>query len=115
MPKTKVKINIGGAEINIVCEESESYVRSIAAEVNDALSKSEKANSGLPKSIIGALVMMDFCDKARKAEDKLHSTDSRLKECIHTTAESQIMTEKLREDNTELKEKLKRVNKNSKI
>lgn len=106
MPKTKVKVNLNGVDCNILSDENESYVRSIAAEVDEAIRKTAVQNPGLPKSIINALVMMDFCDKSRKANDNLQNFDIRLQECLETAAKSQVMVQKLKEDNDNLNKKL---------
>ena len=90
----------------MLSDENESYVRSIAAEVDEVIRKTTVQNPGLPKSIVNALVMMDFCDRARKANDSLQNFDIRIKECLETTAKSQVMAEKLREDNDNLNKEL---------
>jgi cell division protein ZapA (FtsZ GTPase activity inhibitor) len=108
MVKTKVKVNLNGTECNILSDENESYVRSVATEVDEAIRKTTIGNPGLPKSIINALVMMDFCDKARKANDSLQNLDIRMKECLETAVKNQMMAEKLKEDNDILNRRLSR-------
>lgn len=106
MTKTKVKVNLNGVDCNIMSDENESYVRSVAAEVEEAIRKTSLENPGLTKSIINALVMMDFCDKARKANDTLQNFDIRMKECLGTAAKSEVMAQKLKEDNDNLNKEL---------
>jgi hypothetical protein len=106
MAKTKVKVNLNGTDCNILSDENESYVRSVAAEVEESIRRTTTQNPGLPKSIINALVMMDFCDKARKANDNLQNFDIRMKECLETAAKSQVMAQKLKEDNNNLNNEL---------
>ncbi len=106
MTKTKVKVNLNGVDCNIISDENESYVRSVAAEVEESIRKASIENPGLPKSIINALVMMDFCDKSRKANDRLQNFDIRMKECLETAAKSQMIAEKLKEDNNSLNKEL---------
>ena len=115
MPKTKVKVNLNGVDYSVLSDENESYVRSIAVEVDESIRKTSVQNPGLPKSIVNALVMMDFCDKARKANDNLQNFDIRMQECLETAAKSQVMVQKLKEDNDNLNEKLLKVQSLNKI
>ncbi len=73
LEKNKVRININGISCNILSDESESYVHSVADEVNDAIQKVKLSNPGLSQSIVNILVMLDFCDRAKKSEYKLEN------------------------------------------
>lgn len=73
MSGRSVKIKINNSEFSIRTDEDESYVNLIADEINDKITEVKLSNPGLSSSIVNALVMMDLCDRAHKAEKKAHN------------------------------------------
>ena len=69
--KSKVRLIVCGVECDLISDENESYVRFVGAEVDEAVRKITKETSGLSKSMINILALMNFCDKARKANEAL--------------------------------------------
>ncbi len=111
MAKSKVRLIVCGVECDLASDENESYVRSIGAEVDESVRKITKETSGLPKSVINVLALMNFCDKARKANEALENLNIRMKEFLGTAAKSQVACEKLKEENGQLKREMERLRK----
>lgn len=108
MSKFRMCVNVGGEDIHLISDENKSYMRSVAAEVDESIKKTSVDNVGLSKNIIHYLIMMDFCDRARKAESTIESLKAQLNQCVETATESQVLGEKLKKENTYLKKELSR-------
>lgn len=71
MAKTKVSVNICGSDYVILSDESESYVRTIALEVDEQINESLKNNIRKSLSKAAILVAMNYCDKSKKLQDEM--------------------------------------------
>lgn len=71
MSKTKVNVSICGSEYVILSDESESYVRTIALEVDEQINESLKNNIKKSLSKAAILVAMNYCDKSKKLQDEM--------------------------------------------
>ena len=105
MAKNKVRVSVNGIQINLLSDEKAQYVFSIAAEVEDAIKKVKSENPGLSQSIVDILVMMDFCDKLRKAKAELEGG---------TNFDTKKAEVPLKNSDDDKHEKLKNVNKKAK-
>ena len=106
MEKNRVRLNICGTDYVVLSEESETYIKSIAAEIDERMSGVLKEQTKKSVTMAATLIAMDYCDKLRKSEENIANSDSRVKEYLEMTAKSQVETETLKEENERLKEEL---------
>lgn len=103
MSKNRVKLNILGTEFTVLSDESESYVMSIAAEVNDKMGEAQKGNINMSMLTSAILTCMDFCDQIRKAKEISEDLRKRNSENYEVATKSQALISGLKASNEELK------------
>lgn len=64
--KNRVLIDISGREFALITDETESYMKTIAAEVNKMINESTNKNIRTSKSDAALLICLDLCDKKTK-------------------------------------------------
>ncbi len=106
MEKNRVKLNICGTDYVVLSEESETYIKSIATEIDQKMSETLKDQTKKSLVMAATLAAMDYCDKLRKEKENNENAGNRVKEYLEMTAKSQIEKETLREENEILKEEL---------
>lgn len=80
--KNKVNVFIGGRNFTVVGNETEEYVKSIAAYVNEKISKAQRKNNRLNDSMAQILVAFNIADEYHKVCSELNQLKSETKEPI---------------------------------
>lgn len=80
--KNKVDVNIGGRNFTVVGNESEKYVKSIAAYVNDRIKEVQKKNNRLNDMMAQTLVAFNIADEYHRVSAELSQLKNETKEPI---------------------------------
>lgn len=75
----KIKITVGGIDYIIASDEDEAYVRKIGDELSAKLDALSKKNPYLSTSMVAVLTALDYCDTAKKANDRCEELSADLK------------------------------------
>lgn len=92
--KNKVNVFIGGRNFTVVGNETEEYVKSIAAYVNEKLNEVQIKNNRLNDSMAQILVAFNIADDYHKIYSELKQLKSEIVEPMEKYEEIQDMLEK---------------------
>lgn len=102
----RVKIEIKGAIYNIAGEESEEYVKSLAENMNKAISTVMEADERLSLTSALVLVGLDYVDRLRKSEENADNIRSQLTEYMNDSGKALGELTSLKRENEKLKRRL---------
>lgn len=92
--KNKVNVYIGGRNFTVVGNETEEYVKSIAAYVNDKIKEVQKKNDRLDDSMAQVLATFNIADEYHRIYSELNELKSEIKEPIEKYEEMMEMLNK---------------------
>ncbi|MDR1467130.1 MAG: cell division protein ZapA [Oscillospiraceae bacterium] len=67
MSRVRLTLNICGINCTISSEEEEDYVKMVAEEVSQNITKTMNSNEKVSSSMAATLVALEYCDAAKKA------------------------------------------------
>lgn len=108
--KRKTKVNIQGLNFVISSDDNESYIKSVAIEVNEKINKILSKSSNISVHMATIMTALNLCDELRKSEGIVENLKSQIKEYVEITTKSQIQAEKLNKENQNLKNQLQKLN-----
>lgn len=75
----KIRITVGGIDYIISSSDDETYVRRIGEEVNTKLDMLARSNPYLSTTMAAVMAALDYCDNARKANERCEQAKTELK------------------------------------
>lgn len=122
MATSKVKVTVGGVEYSLVTDDGEEYLTNLAAITDKKFQKLMKENPGLSLTqcaVLVSLALAEDADKANKTADKFRlqikdylddasNAKSKADWARHELEEANKLIAKLKKENSQLKEKLKK-------
>ena len=91
MAKTRVRLNIMGVDYIVASEEdSENYIRSIAAEVESRMSAVLEENPRVSAMMAAVLCALDYCDEAKKANGSADNLRTQIKDYLEDSSKARM-------------------------
>lgn len=75
----KFRITVGGIDYVIASDDDETYVRRIGDELSAKLDSLARNNRYLSTTMVAVMVALEYCDNAKKANDKCEEVKAQLK------------------------------------
>ena len=75
----KIRITVGGIDYIIASEDDEHYVRKIGEEVSATLDALSRNSPYLSTTMAAVLAALDYCDNAKKANERCEQAKTELK------------------------------------
>jgi len=80
MQKTQVTVQVGGQDIRLCGTESEEYIRSVAAYVDEKINQMQHAQSALSTSSCVMMAALNLADELFKLRQQYAELDQRIEE-----------------------------------
>lgn len=77
--KNNVTVTVWGTEYTVVAEESEEYIKSIAAAVDKEMEQVSSAFPRLSAAMVAVLAAINFCDSYTKAQQSADNLRAQIK------------------------------------
>jgi cell division protein ZapA (FtsZ GTPase activity inhibitor) len=90
--KNKITVELCDKEYSLLSEESDEYVKSLAAEINQMIEKTAYTNIRISKADATVLTCLDLCDRNRKL---VSNNDNMRKQIMMHVDEIAELTKKL--------------------
>jgi cell division protein ZapA len=84
--KNRVKLRVCNSDIVISSDDSEQYIKDIAAKVELKIDSLKAHSSGISVTIAAIFAAMDFCDEAFKANSSADNLRTQIKEYLEDAA-----------------------------
>ncbi len=79
MNNNKIRITVGGIDYIISSSDDETYVRRVGEEVNAKLDSLARSNPYLSTTMAAVMAALDYCDSAKKANERCEQAKTELK------------------------------------
>lgn len=106
MSRNRIKLNICGVEFALTADDSESYIRAIAEEVETAVQDIVDRNDRISVTIAALLTALNYCDERRKAVDSADHLRSQIKDYLEDSARARTEADEARRESERLKKEL---------
>ncbi|WP_195983921.1 cell division protein ZapA [Clostridium sp. D33t1_170424_F3] len=106
MSRNRIKLNICGVEFALTADDSESYIRAIAEEVETAVQDIVDRNDRISVTIAALLTALNYCDERRKAVDSADNLRSQIKDYLEDSARARTEADEARRESERLKKEL---------
>ncbi|MBE6821837.1 MAG: cell division protein ZapA [Ruminococcaceae bacterium] len=106
MSKNKIKLNICGSEFVISSEDTESYIRSVGDEVEQAIEDITSRNEHISVSMAAMLAALNYCDEAHKAARAADNLRSQIKDYLEDSNRARTEAEESKKEIDRLKKEL---------
>ncbi len=93
MDKTKVKLNICGADYTITTDDDIKYVSALGDELDGLLTKTMRENSRISITQAAILAALSYADQYKKAELSSDNLRSQIKEYLEDAARAKMDAE----------------------
>lgn len=100
--KNRVKLKICGNEFYIVSDDSEEYIRMVAAKVEHYLQNLMNRSSTMSITMASVFAALEFCDEAAKAAESADNLRAQIKDYLEETAAAKSEAAELRRREIEL-------------
>lgn len=98
MNKNKVHLSICGIECSVNSEDPESYVLSVANEVQKMIAGMTAKNDRVSVATAAVIAAMSFCDEARKAKDSADNLRSQIRDYLEDSSKSRMEADESRRE-----------------
>lgn len=98
MEKNKVRFSVVGSEFCIVTNDSEEYIRSVAAEAEARINKYTAAANGLSAFQAAVLTAMEYADENKRKENILNNIKEQVKTYLDDAARIKAERDKYKEE-----------------
>lgn len=106
MSRNRIKLNICGVEFALTADDSESYIRAIAEEVETAVKDIVDRNDRISVTIAALLTALNYCDERHKAVDSADNLRSQIKDYLEDSARARTEADEARRESERLKKEL---------
>ena len=106
MSRNRIKLNICGVEFALTADDSESYIRAIAEEVETAVQDIVDRNDRISVTIAALLTALNYCDERHKAVDSADHLRSQIKDYLEDSARARTEADEARRESERLKKEL---------
>lgn len=106
MSRNRIKLNICGVEFALTADDSESYIRAIAEEVETAVKDIVGRNDRISVTIAALLTALNYCDERHKAVDSADNLRSQIKDYLEDSARARTEADEARRESERLKKEL---------
>ena len=106
MSKHSVHLNICGAECVVASEDGESYIRSVAQEVQDRMTALRKSNTHASLTVTSIVAALSYCDDCRKAVTEAEHLRAQVKEYLEDSTRARKETEEAKAEIARLKKEI---------
>jgi cell division protein ZapA len=93
LAKTRFTLNICGIGYTISSDEDENYVKEIAQEVSDNISRTMNSNSKISTSMAATFAALEYCDIAKKATVGTDNLRVQIKNYLEDISEARMQIE----------------------
>jgi cell division protein ZapA (FtsZ GTPase activity inhibitor) len=98
MSKNRIKLNICGTECVISSDDSESYVRSIGEEVENAMEDILTKNERISITLAAIITALSYCDEAHKASGGADNLRSQIKDYLEDSSRARTEAEEAKRE-----------------
>ena len=109
MEKSKVRLNIGGADYTITTEDDPKYVMALGDELDSLLTRTLRENNRLSVTQAAILLALDYADQCKKAEISADNLRSQIKEYLEDASRAKMDAEIARREVERLTRELQNV------
>ncbi len=106
MSKNRIKLNICGSECVISSDDSESYVRSIGDEVEQAIEEIISKNERVSITMAAMITALRYCDEAHKASGGADNLRSQIKDYLEDSSHARTEAEEAKREIERLKREI---------
>lgn len=106
MSKNKIKLNICGIEFVISSDDTESYIRSIGEEVQQAIEELTSRNERISVTMAAMLTALNYCDEEHKASRGADNLRSQIKDYLEDSNRARTEAEESKKEIERLKKEL---------
>ena len=97
MEKNKVRFTVAGMDFCILTNDNEEYIRSLAAKVDEKISRYVKDSSGISMTQAATLTAMEYADENRRKENILDNIKEQLKSYLDDAAKTKAERDSYKE------------------
>ncbi len=117
MEKKKYVITVAGHTFNIISDESEKHILSIAEKVDLKIQSLSRENSKIGREAGAILAALDFCDDEAKSQQAINQLKDQIKDYLQDSKDLQKQLKdanaKIKKLESEINKLNKKINKNS--
>ena len=106
MSKNSVRLTVFGTECVVGTDDSEAYVRSIAAEVQDCMQALSRQNETASGSVIAIVAALSFCDDYHKANKSTETLREQSKGYLEDSTKARLEAEEARKETARLQQEV---------
>lgn len=106
MSKNSVRLTICGTECVVGTDDSESYVRSIAEEVQSCMQGLSHQNENASGAVIAMVAALSFCDDYHKANRTAETLREQIKSYLEDSSKAHLETEDAKKEAARLKQEV---------
>lgn len=106
MGKNKVKVSICGAEYVLVTDDDESYVKSVADEVEKYMNEVMKSNPHVSMAMAAVLAALSFGDDRKKAVSNADNLRSQIKDYLEDSSHARTEADEARREIERMKREI---------
>ena len=102
MEKRRVKLNINGVVCGLITAESDEYMEELSKELGDIMKKMLAASPFITREAAALTVALNYCDEARKSEQRMLQMRKKVQEVEKTALEIERQSVMLKKENAQL-------------
>ena len=98
MSKNRIRLDICGIECTLGSDDSESYIRSIAEEVEKAITAMQRQNEHLSTAAAAVFASLNFCDDAHKAQASADNLRTQIRVYVEEASRARLEADEARRE-----------------
>ena len=98
MSKNRIRLDICGIECTLGSDDSESYIRSIAEEVEKAITAMQRQNEHLSTAAAAVFASLNFCDDAHKAQASADNLRTQIRDYVEDASRARLEADEARRE-----------------
>ena len=107
MGKNRVRLTIAGIDLAVASDDTESYIRSVGAEVEKAVREVTEKNPRASMTLAALAAALRFCDEGHRAAAAADNLRSQIKDYLEDASRARAEAETARRETERLRKELK--------